>query len=247
MNSYLYIMPFDDKKLIKIGVSSNTLARLNCHYKTYALNLENAYIIEGKTNRVIKALETELLSIFPPLGNLNESDGYTEIRKMKYLPEILSIIERKHPNLELKIKKYKDYKINKIYEVKTKKKRQNFRIFLSDYETLLKLRAFKVVKEHQVDFTFGDCISEGINLLAEKYDVARGMEKTNFRVGRRNDNKTEIENIKNTSTALFVDDLNLMSDVLYHKINVIGEMDYTVMQFVRDFVFELKRKYKNAF
>ena len=142
-----------------------------------------------------------------------------------------------------------DFRLDGFSDVEKKngeieRKRQSFRMFFSDYETLLKLRNFKIIKEHQVDFTLADGIAEGINLLADKYNVVRGQKKTKFRIGRRNGVDVEQEEIKNTSANLLIADIDLMSDILYHKTNVIGEVDYTVMQFVRELALELDKKYK---
>lgn len=109
MDKYLYLLPFKNNKHFKIGISTNNFNRINLHNSTYNINLNNAYIVTSKFNKIIPALETELLCSIPESKTINEFknlDGYTEIRDINHFNKALEIIGSKDDNLKIKIEKY---------------------------------------------------------------------------------------------------------------------------------------------
>ena len=63
--------------------------------------------------------------------------------------------------------------------------RISIRMYFDDFEKLLKFRNYKILEEKDRDFNFTRAISEGINLLNEKYNIQRGREKVKLKKGRR--------------------------------------------------------------
>ena len=120
--NFLYILPFNDGKHFKIGISSNGYSRINHLNKIYDINLNQAYIIHSVKNNV-KMLETELLQIFDKDDcDKFDTDGYTEIRNIKYLDECLSFIQNKHIKLNYILTKFDTKIFNKItYSIKSNK------------------------------------------------------------------------------------------------------------------------------
>ena len=55
--------------------------------------------------------------------------------------------------------------------------RISIRMYFDDFEKLLTFRNYKILEEKDRDFNFTRAISEGINLLNEKYNIQRGREK----------------------------------------------------------------------
>lgn len=92
MKNYIYILPFKDEKYFKIGISSNNLNRVNSHDNTYGIDKNKSLIFEG-SKKVIKALESSLLSICPPVDVFTGKDGHTEVREIKHLEYCLDFIK----------------------------------------------------------------------------------------------------------------------------------------------------------
>ncbi|CAL2079540.1 hypothetical protein TD3509T_600089 [Tenacibaculum dicentrarchi] len=92
MKNYIYILPFLDGKYFKIGISNNDLRRIKEHDSTYGIDKYKALVFEGK-KRVIKALESSLLSICPEINIFEGKDGNTEIREIKYLEYCMDFIK----------------------------------------------------------------------------------------------------------------------------------------------------------
>lgn len=139
-----------------------------------------------------------------------------------------------------------DFRIEDFTKKKEEKiifSKMSFRMFFDDFQNLLKLRNYKISKDHSTNFTISHIMSEGINLLADNLDIERGMPPKKFRVGRRTNSKQE--EIKETSMMLADADINLMSDILYHKVHKQNDPDYSKMQFVQDVVKALMDKYSN--
>ena len=100
MTNFLYILPFKDQKHFKIGISSKDFSRIKYLNKIYDIDFDKSFIVYSK-ERDIKILEKELLEIFDTDEcDKFETDGYTEIRNIKYFNECLQIIDSKHENLK---------------------------------------------------------------------------------------------------------------------------------------------------
>jgi hypothetical protein len=99
--NYLYLLPFQDRKHFKIGISSNNFDRINHLNNLYQLDKEKCLMITSDKTTNIKILEKELLNIFEN-DECDEfsTDGHTEIRNVKYLNECVDLIKSKHINLK---------------------------------------------------------------------------------------------------------------------------------------------------
>ncbi|MCG8882890.1 hypothetical protein G1L02_06915 [Tenacibaculum finnmarkense] len=92
MKSYIYILPFLNGKYFKIGISNNSLRRIKEHNSTYGIDKDKVLVFEGE-KRVIKALESSLLSICPEINIFKDKDGHTEIRDIKHLEYCMDFIK----------------------------------------------------------------------------------------------------------------------------------------------------------
>lgn len=109
MKEYLYLIPFEDKKHFKIGISSNNFNRVRKHFKTYNAKESDCLIVTCKKG-FYSTLERELLETFqtPEIKCFSGLDGYTEIRSMGCFEDVLSIIKSKHKNLNVRVNKFLD-------------------------------------------------------------------------------------------------------------------------------------------
>lgn len=92
MQNYIYILPFLDGKHFKIGISSNDLSRVKEHNRIYGVDKKKALVFEGN-KRIVRALESSLLSICPQVNGFNGKDGHTEIREIKHLEECMGFVK----------------------------------------------------------------------------------------------------------------------------------------------------------
>ena len=88
--------------------------------------------------------------------------------------------------------------------------RISIRMYFDDFEKLLKFRNYKILEEKNRDFNFTRAISEGINLLNEKYNIQRGREKVKLKKGRRFE--TSSMEIKDSTINLPQDDIDFIND-----------------------------------
>jgi hypothetical protein len=114
MNTFLYILPFSNNQLFKIGISSkDNLSRILKHDKTFGISLSEAKIIKSTSNRFIKQLERMLLATYETYKVQDEVkslygeavDGQSEILSMDCFNDLIADIEyhTKKPRLNVQI------------------------------------------------------------------------------------------------------------------------------------------------
>ena len=119
--------------------------------------------------------------------------------------------------------------------------RIRIRMYFDDFEKLLKFRNYKILEEKDRDFNFTRAISEGINLLNEKYNIQRGREKVKLKKGRRFE--TSSMEIKDSTINLPQDDIGFINDFIYFMMYEKGNIEYTRMEFFKELVSEIEKKY----
>ena len=119
--------------------------------------------------------------------------------------------------------------------------RISIRMYFDDFEKLLKFRNYKILEEKDRDFNFTRAISEGINLLNDKYDIQRGREKVKLKKGRRFE--TSSAEIKDSTINLPQDDIDFINDFIYFMMYEKGNIEYTRMEFFKELVSEIEKKY----
>lgn len=119
--------------------------------------------------------------------------------------------------------------------------RISIRMYFDDFEKLLKFRNYKILEEKDRDFNFTRAISEGINLLNEKYNIQRGREKVKLKKGRRFE--TSFMEIKDSTINLPQDDIDFINDFIYFMMYEKGNIEYTRMEFFKELVSEIEKKY----
>jgi len=119
--------------------------------------------------------------------------------------------------------------------------RISIRMYFDDFEKLLKFRNYKILEEKDRDFNFTRAISEGINLLNEKYNIQRGREKVKLKKGRRFE--TSSMEIKDSTINLPQDDIDFINDFIYFMMYGKGNIEYTRMEFFKELVSEIEKKY----
>ena len=119
--------------------------------------------------------------------------------------------------------------------------RISIRMYFDDFEKLLKFRNYKILEEKDRDFNFTRAISEGINLLNERYNIQRGREKVKLKKGRRFE--TSSMEIKDSTINLPQDDIDFINDFIYFMMYEKGNIEYTRMEFFKELVSEIEKKY----
>ena len=119
--------------------------------------------------------------------------------------------------------------------------RISIRMYFDNFEKLLKFRNYKILEEKDRDFNFTRAISEGINLLNEKYNIQRGREKVKLKKGRRFE--TSSMEIKDSTINLPQDDIGFINDFIYFMMYEKGNIEYTRMEFFKELVSEIEKKY----
>ena len=130
---------------------------------------------------------------------------------------------------------------NQKQTVDEKTHRISIRMYFDDFEKLLKFRNYKILEEKDRDFNFTRAISEGINLLNEKYNIQRGREKVKLKKGRRFE--TFSMEIKDSTINLPQDDIDFINDFIYFMMYEKGNIEYTRMEFFKELVSEIEKKY----
>ena len=106
MNPHLYILPFNDKQFLKIGISlNNNFNRINKLSNIYDIDTDNIILYSSDNINNIKLLETNIKIIInekiKPENIYYGKDGYTEIRNVKYLNDIINLINTLKPLLNI--------------------------------------------------------------------------------------------------------------------------------------------------
>lgn len=115
---FLYVLSIPRYKAIKIGIATNH-NRIKQHLNTYKeINLKESYIIKAKLNSTIKQLEKQLLEDYCDFKIDNEElknrDGYTELRNINILNNVIE-------DIKYKSKRFEDKGIEIAKGIKTKK------------------------------------------------------------------------------------------------------------------------------
>ena len=109
LNKFLYLIPFQDNKHFKIGISSFNNFRILNHNKNFKIDYSNSIIYTAEKQSILDIIEKELLIIFPQCEHPYQGvDGSTEVRELKYLDESIAIINSKPSILGIKRHKYND-------------------------------------------------------------------------------------------------------------------------------------------
>jgi len=105
MNTYLYILVFENGNFLKIGISSIDFARIYAHNSTYKVDFKNSFIVTAPKERTIKNLEKHLLNLYDNNipADYNAFDGYTEIRSIEIIDHIKQEILNQNPKLEISL------------------------------------------------------------------------------------------------------------------------------------------------
>lgn len=135
MKPHLYILPFNDNKFLKIGISlNNNFNRINQLSKLYDINHNNVILITSDNTKNIKLLEKNIKTIINETINPDNKyygkDGHTEIRNVKYLNDIINLINTFKPILNLYELKYSKQTI-------PTKKINNIHIQMPDNNTII--------------------------------------------------------------------------------------------------------------
>jgi len=118
LQDYLYILPFNNDRHFKIGVSSNNYNRVIKHNSVYNINYSKSLIVQASRDNV-RNLERILLSNIPPTvsDEYSGKDGYTEIRDISYLAICLDDIDYFKSRLNLHIQSLKEEDICPIFNL----------------------------------------------------------------------------------------------------------------------------------
>jgi hypothetical protein len=111
MKPHLYIIPFKDNQHLKVGISlNNNFNRINHLASIYDINHDNIIIYSSDNINNIKLLEKNIKTIINETITLDNihygKDGHTEIRNIKHLNDINTIIDTFKPLLKLYELKY---------------------------------------------------------------------------------------------------------------------------------------------
>jgi hypothetical protein len=111
MKPHLYILPFNDKQFLKVGISlTNNFNRINHLASIYDINYDNIILYSSDNINNIKLLEKNIKTIInetiSPDNIHYGKDGHTEIRNVKHLNDINTIIDTFKPLLNLYELKY---------------------------------------------------------------------------------------------------------------------------------------------
>jgi hypothetical protein len=118
---YFYILPFNDKKHIKVGISSDDITRVITHEEGYSLNLSEILILKCHRRSLAQKVERYVLKNTekPESSNkYNGIDGHTEIRSINDLNKIKGIINKIKTDPEFRYSESKilDYKLYTLDE-----------------------------------------------------------------------------------------------------------------------------------
>lgn len=231
MKSYLYILPFKNRPLFKIGVSKYNLERIKVLNRKHDVDYEKSLIVDCIDDRLIRGLETELLLIFPRQKKYVGVDGHTEMRKIKYLPELLEIIKNKHPNLGYDIRKFGEIRKS---EIGSNSKNTFTFSFLLKIETMEKLRLIEEFKRRKkFQYNVSDVIREGIKKMKKKYQSLPNRPEGLIPTRRGKHSNSEKKEKTFTSFRISGEDRDFIYDFMYFK-NLNENGDLITSNFTKD-------------
>lgn len=215
MKSYLYVLPLKNRPLFKIGVSKYNLERIKVLNRKHDVDYEKSLIVDCFEDRLIKGLETELLCIFPRQKKYVGVDGHTEMRKIKYLPELLEIIKNKHPNLGYDIRKFGEIRKS---DISSNSKNTFTFSFLLKIEVVEKLRQIEATKrKNKFHYNVSEVIREGIGVMRQKYKNLPS--RPDGLIPTRRGKHSNSENKEKTFTSFRIsgEDRDFIYDFMYFK------------------------------
>ena len=111
MKPHLYILPFNDKQHLKIGISlTNNFNRIKQLSNVYDIDSDNIILYSSDNINNIKLLEKNIKTIInqtiAPDNIHYGKDGHTEIKNIKHINQINAIIDTLKPLLNLYELKY---------------------------------------------------------------------------------------------------------------------------------------------
>lgn len=163
---FLYVLKIPRYKAIKIGIATSQ-NRIKQHINTYEeIDLKESYIIKAKLDSTIKQLEKQLLEDYCDFQiedkELKNKDGYTELRNICVIDDLIEDIEHKSNRFKDKeieiikgvnIKKQKERKENnKEYEnliSKQNKQNENLLNLFIEYIKSIKINILKINKNNE--------------------------------------------------------------------------------------------------
>lgn len=133
---FLYILQLTKYNCIKIGVAKNH-NRIKQHIKTYGeIGLEDSYIIHAMNGDTIRQLEKQLLEDYVDYKITNKNlmckDGYTELREVIILNDVLR-------DIEYKSKKFENKEIKVIKGIELSNKTHDLKKEIINNETIQKI------------------------------------------------------------------------------------------------------------
>ncbi|EQC1535498.1 hypothetical protein ACY1J9_001329 [Clostridium botulinum] len=164
---FLYVLKIPRYNAIKIGIATSQ-NRIKQHINTYEeIDLKESYIIKAKLNSTIKQLEKQLLEDYCDFQindkELRNKDGYTELRNICIVNDLIEDIEYKSKRFKDKeievikgvdVKKQKERKENdKEHEAlisKQNKQNENLLNQFIDYIKSIKINIFKINKNNEL-------------------------------------------------------------------------------------------------
>ncbi len=137
MKPHLYLLPFEDKKYFKFGISlTNNYNRILTHLKTYDVDYENIMIVESDDKSHIRLIERNINVMVEQILSedfeYDGKDGHTEIRSINQWEKVMEVINMFKGELNLTIRENVDFinyepiaVVKKSTKRKEKKKRRS--------------------------------------------------------------------------------------------------------------------------
>lgn len=129
--------------------------------------------------------------------------------------------------------------------VDTNHHKLSLRMYIKDFQDLTRFVNHMIVDEKNLTYKMSDAISKGIHLMAEKNSVERGKEKLKLSAGRK-DQATEAE-IKGTTVIILIEDMELLNDIIYHKMIAEGNTKYSRLDLMADLMNEIREENPSVF
>jgi hypothetical protein len=117
-------------------------------------------------------------------------------------------------------------------------------MYVDDWLDLVKYRTYKILEQHNLDYSMADTFKYGFSLLEAKYNIKRGREKTTLLKGRKGTNSLPI---KATSLNLSSDIVSFINDFTYHKVWIEKQVQYSRLEMYQEMVKMIKENDKEPF
>lgn len=122
LNHYLYLLPFQDGEMFKVGITSNnSFSRIIDHQRAININPKTSMLIKAD-KETVKKLEAEILKQFSKFSMTNEAlsryglfPGCREVLSIGCFEQVLNLIQGKNQDSELNMEITKGLSIPKLY------------------------------------------------------------------------------------------------------------------------------------